>query len=222
MIPNVSTVSVRSTVSSQFFSFLLASFVGMAFKLEDFEVKQPTGLLTENPAEDKDEETDVEMNEIQFGSDNDDEDQNNLEKAEENTKSENAEESNTISSITKDSKHLLNLAKANRDLSFLTSIEDKIATYKEKYQNRIKKTYLKNTKLKKEDEKWNKTIKESIKKVDKKNKKRNLKSSDTAYNECGDISSDFAALGVSRIILKGIRKELKWNHPTPDQRDTIP
>eukprot|EP00484_Ammonia_sp_Unknown_P023601 CAMPEP_0197026922 /NCGR_PEP_ID=MMETSP1384-20130603/6926_1 /TAXON_ID=29189 /ORGANISM="Ammonia sp." /LENGTH=115 /DNA_ID=CAMNT_0042455687 /DNA_START=40 /DNA_END=384 /DNA_ORIENTATION=+ len=49
---------------------------------------------------------------------------------------------------------LLALAKTDSDLSFLTSIEEKIKKYRASYTARMDKAYKANSKLREEDEKW--------------------------------------------------------------------
>ncbi len=38
----------------------------------------------------------------------------------------------------------------------------------------------------------------------------------------GDMQVDWGQLGVSRVLVAGIRTHLEWRHPTPVQRETIP
>eukprot|EP01083_Nonionella_stella_P079369 217717_1 len=199
----------------------------MAFNLDDFVVEQPKGLLIEQHADDKDEEQDVAMAGFSFDYDGDSNDEDIEEEHDSemieptNDDESNHKNKNTIDTTAKKvNKNLMNLARANTDLSFMTSIEAKIAKWKEKYTSRMKKTYKKNPKLREEDDKWHKNIQEARKKVAKKKKKRHSKNDD--YTECGDRSADFALLGVSRILLQTIRRDLKWNHPTSVQRETIP
>eukprot|EP01084_Bolivina_argentea_P122661 217360_1 len=181
----------------------------MAFNLEDFVVKLPKGLLTQSQSNDTNEPSDIEMNEFEF--DDSDSDENDT-----NNNNSNDDESNTNNSIKINNKNILNLARENTYSPFNTSIQDKITHWKSKYKSRIEKTYLKNTKLKSTDEKWYKNIKK-IQETNLKTKPKYKKMS-----ECGDTHSDFSLLGISRIILSGIRNELKWNYPTPVQRETIP